>query len=380
MRTLSIFVGLALLSCGVKKTEDKKQPQAPKIIVASSQTAAPPKDEGPRTDYLVVVEQKVETGQASYKTIWLKATPSGYEEIGSHDGVAASDGKSVWFWSDKPFLQDNADCDCVNPLYEKGDPSDADVKKCIHKKTLPEAAFYDTSNKELPIKSWHSTTAPASSEPSSTSAPSSGPSIDDVAEVSSSLEFMSTLGPYVFYAESSYYFPCGAAHGGGGVSYSVVDLRRALSDLPWTNAEQEAYTKPHVEKAKGVLCTPDFAGDTVDGCGMTPFSYEVTALFPTFIGGQLKTIVQYTVPTNYAASDGFSGSYLRSSRIPVDVPPAFLKDFAEVPATVKAYWSQNPPGEHTGWSSVTGAAKEVEALRDSFMKAPLMKLKIQSAE
>ena len=377
MRNVWMALGLcsALLGCGTKKpnekTPDPKQPAT--SAPASTQAATPPKEDGPRTDYLVVVQQKGAPGYPdTHKTVWLKATPAGYEEIGSHDGAAASDGKEVWFWSDKPSTEKSTDCGCMDTGPE-GEDYDAMVKRCTKDKILPAAAFYDVSQKERTIQS-----RTASSIPTSASAPSSAPVDGDMGgELDGSIEFLASLGPFVFYTESGYQMPCGAAHGMGGTSYAVVDLRGGLSGFPWTPADEKAFTEPHIKEAKTVLCNPEMSAEPADGCVEAVFTPEVTAIFPEFREGKLKTIVQYTIPTFYAATDGTSGSYSRSARIPVEPAPAFLRDFAETPAAVKAYWAKNPPGESTGWSAITGDAKALEALRDSFMKAPPMSLKIK---
>ena len=380
MRSVWIAAGLcsALLSCGVKKIDEKTPAPKPpeKVAPVSSQAATAPKVEGPRTDYLVVVEQKGAAGQPdTRKTVWLKATPEGYQELGAHDGVAASDGKAVWFWGDKPSTEKSTSCECANALFEKGIDSEEEMKKCTADKVLPAAAFYDVSQKERKIT--------LRGAPASTSAPSSTPTsapIDDGdmgGELDGSIDFIASLGPFVFYSESGYQMPCGAAHGLGGTSYSVVDLRDGLSGFPWGAADEKVYTEPHVKEAKAALCTPEMSAEPADGCIEASFAPEVTAIFPEFKEGKVKTIVQYTIPTFYAATDGTSGSYSRSARIPIEPPPVFFKEFSEVPAAVKAYWAKNPPGESTGWSPISGEPTALETLRDSFMKAPSMELKVK---
>lgn len=362
----------ALLGCGTQAATEKKPAPTPDKQAASAPTPAAPateKKDEPRTDYLVIAQQPgAPSGPPQYQTVWLKGGTAG-EELARRDGAAASDGKGLWFWTDKGEPVKGLNCECAERVGY--DAPEAELKKCETSGELPAAAFVDPTRRERPIKPRR---APASAPGG---APGEG-ELSDFGELSSSVSLLAVLGPWVFYQESGYAYPCGAAHGSSGTSFFVVDLRAGAEGLPWSDAERDTYTKPHYQKAKDELCADGGVGGEVDGAtcgepGLGGFAPEVTMVFPSFSATEMETLVQYTVETFYAASDGLWGSYTRSARVPVEAPPGFYAEFREIPAPVREYWKKNPPsGEAEGWSAVTGLPSELDALRETFSKAPPM--------
>jgi hypothetical protein len=81
-------------------------------------------------------------------------------------------------------------------------------------------------------------------------------------------------------------------------------------------------------------------------------------------------MLQYTMDTAYAFSDGLWHSYTRSHRFPVEVFPPFLSEWQKLPAPVAAYAQKNPSAQLLGFSVIRGTPKELDAKKEPFSKTP----------
>lgn len=322
-----------------------------------------------RTDYLIVIEEIAPKARGKnhpaepgrYKTLWLTAAGSGYREVASHDGIALSDGKTVWFWSDTAEKRETARCDCL----EKKPTTPEELSECFSVQEFPRGAFYDLFGKEL------------AKRPDPKSAPSAATQRTEEASLHyQSIELLGNVGPWLFYSTHSYTFFCS---GSPKIVKKGVLLTHPLRDgeqLPWSKAEQDAYLAPHIGTAKHNLCSTLLA-DSPEACLKTPFEPELKSLFPRFREGALEFLVELSIPVTTDATRG--GEQDKTTQIPFATTPSFLAELGQMPPLVKDYWTQNKT-KMMGISRIRGVPEELDSLSKTFLQAPPMNPKVEPSD
>jgi hypothetical protein len=152
-----------------------------------------------------------------------------------------------------------------------------------------------------------------------------------------------SIGPYLFFEESTYAYTCGA-HGNTFVSSRIWN---AASAQPQAMPVDIGPLDGPVARAARELSDDD------DPFPVSNDNLEVTALVPHYVGeGLLRLGVQFTAPTCYACTRGGFSSYTKSTVVDAASLPKTFARYAKAPEPVRAWAASHPDEQVGGWSGL----------------------------
>lgn len=188
------------------------------------------------------------------------------------------------------------------------------------------------------------------------------PQLAGAAEAARSVVLLGSVGPYAFVASRLYQFGCGA-HGSTFENFHAIDLAHGTVDTLLDSAATAA-----LAAAERAPVAAAFRADTSEAASSVehPDSAQLTMLIPSYGGGRLTLLEQFTADACYACGDGLWSDYSRSVRLPADSLPPALAPFGTLPPEIQAAFRILSPDSGAGWSTITMPAARRDALAHLF--------------
>jgi hypothetical protein len=302
------------------------------------------------------------------RTRWIVPDArAGYRVIAERAELVVADGAHLWAWRTHRHKVPHCDCDCFMKADGGGPGASPAVAVCVRPVEVEESQLVELTGAASPFA------LPAGAPFAVGGTCDFGEDGAGVTPDDCRSTPLGAVGPFLFVYSACFQYMCGAAHGDMSADFHVLDLRtRSPAELV-TTAELADYVRLAPARNDLTLTAPDFGA-----------------------GGALRLILQFTVDSSYAESDGRWNSYTTSWRTLAPTLPAALRgDETATPPPVArwlaaqqlpAWISESPPvlrdpddevggdepGEGVaeanaarplvGWTRVTGPAAMAAAL------------------
>jgi hypothetical protein len=166
------------------------------------------------------------------------------------------------------------------------------------------------------------------------------------------------LGPYLFVAESTYWYSCGA-HGNVVAGAFVFDVERGQM----VTLVDEATLEASRQKARAALAEGSDGNDLADPSDPAT-EIHLAASAPIWTDGLLAMRHLFWIDASYAYSDGEWSSYSRTARVDDPTLPIALAALPPVPPAIAKWLSSHPEPRGISWGNAGKAWSKVLPLPD----------------
>jgi hypothetical protein len=249
------------------------------------------------------------------RTEWIDATGT---VRGSADGILVAYGDALYRVDSEPVAMPTMSCDAQNAAAEGGSAA-----------TAAPATTDDGTATHLFLTPLTGTTAMDITAPSP-DAPEAAPDGEDVvieAELTHQAWIEGGLGPFLFVAESTYSYTCGA-HGNSAAEAAVFDVSTGTR-VELLDADAVAGAR---EKARAAFVASS-DGDLSDASDPATEIHLATSI-PIWTAGGVAMRHLFYIDTCYACSDGEWSSYTRTTRVEDPMLPLAFATFPALPPAV----------------------------------------------
>ncbi|OGW18281.1 MAG: hypothetical protein A2072_03895 [Nitrospirae bacterium GWC1_57_7] len=203
---------------------------------------------------------------------------------------------------------------------------------------------------------------------------------DEYGDRSTEFEVLGMVGPWLFVVPKTYYYGCGAAHGGMGHEMIIVNVETGEKILAapvqkkradeqqrkgggsmqtlFTQTEHDA-----VMTALGAKAVKAINDEMIESAT----ELDLTKVRPIVHNDALGIEVLLTGGTCYACSDGLWDSYTRSAAFVSPVFPERLAPHRAIPPAVLKWWKSTGEKGYPSWSAVPESGtvrKQLEKMFD----------------